>query len=94
MMFATNTPPAPPSIGWHSPYSPKTLVREEKPAIKPCDPHNNTVNISVSVAQIDAYSPGEDRIYVNQKDNLFAIFDGHGGGILKRIFYFFSRSSY
>jgi pyruvate dehydrogenase phosphatase len=46
--------------------------------------HNNTVTFSASSAQVDAYSPGEDRIYLNEKDNLFAVFDGHGGDICSK----------
>lgn len=78
MMFAAASPP---SLGWHSPYSPKTIAKEERELKCSGDPHNNSVSVVLSVAQVDAYSPGEDRIYTNQKDNLFAIFDGHGGGI-------------
>ncbi len=44
--------------------------------------HNNTVQLHISFSQIDAYSPSEDRVYVNEADNMFAVFDGHGGGIL------------
>lgn len=80
MMFATSTTPNT-SLGWHSPYSPKSLAREENHSN---DPHNNTIQILLSSAQVDAYSPGEDRMYVNEKDNLFAIFDGHGGDICSR----------
>jgi pyruvate dehydrogenase phosphatase len=48
------------------------------------DNHNNTFNFSVSSVQIDAYTPIEDKLYVNEKDKLFAVFDGHGGDICSR----------
>lgn len=46
--------------------------------------HNNTIAFSVSSAQMEAYSPGEDRVYIGEVDNLFAVFDGHGGEICSR----------
>ena len=71
------------NIGWLSPYAPKTLVKEEEHDLLH-DCHNNTVQVVISAAQVDAYSPGEDRLYVNEKEHLFAIFDGHGGDICSR----------
>lgn len=50
----------------------------------PCEevnPHNNTIPFTFGSAQMAAYSPIEDKLYVNESDNLFAVFDGHGGGI-------------
>ena len=83
MLFAASaSPPCPASLAWFAGGSFPTKNVKEQQEARPCDPHNNTVRVLLSVAQIDAYSPGEDRIYVNHKDNLFAIFDGHGGGIL------------
>lgn len=81
MMFAASSPP---SLGWHSPFSPKTISREDRELKCSGHLHNNTIDIILSVAQVDAYSPGEDRVYTNKDDNLFAIFDGHGGDICSR----------
>jgi hypothetical protein len=81
LLAPSSSPPCSASLAWFAnSYSAKNADVNRKEA-RPCDPHNNTVKVLLSVAQIDAYSPGEDRIYVNHKDNLFAIFDGHGGGI-------------
>lgn len=44
----------------------------------------NTIKFSVHSAQVEAYSPIEDKIYLNTDDNLFAVFDGHGGDICSR----------
>jgi hypothetical protein len=80
------------SLGWLSPYAPKTIPKDDHIDL---DPHNNTVRIAISAAQVDAYSPIEDRMYVNDKDNLFAIFDGHGGGILElNVCYLFTSIYY
>src|SRR3978361_1732084 len=43
--------------------------------------HNNTVSFIVPSAQMAAYTPLEDKVYLNETENLFAVFDGHGGGI-------------
>jgi hypothetical protein len=43
--------------------------------------HNNTIVFTSSHAQMAAYSPVEDKLYVNHEEALFAVFDGHGGGI-------------
>lgn len=83
MLAPVATSPTTSSLGWLSPYSPKTLPKEAR-IDHECDPHNNTVRMAISAAQVDAYSPIEDRMYVNDKDNLFAIFDGHGGDICSR----------
>eukprot|EP01110_Echinostelium_bisporum_P011349 TRINITY_DN5163_c0_g1_i2.p1 TRINITY_DN5163_c0_g1~~TRINITY_DN5163_c0_g1_i2.p1 ORF type:complete len:111 (+),score=24.28 TRINITY_DN5163_c0_g1_i2:129-461(+) len=50
--------------------------------------HNNTVHVTCATAQLEAYSPGEDRMYINDKEKLFAVFDGHGGGIIDSAYYF------
>jgi len=44
----------------------------------------NSIKLAVHSAQVDAYSPCEDKVYVNRDDNLFAVFDGHGGDICSR----------
>jgi len=44
----------------------------------------NSIKLGVHSAQVEAYSPGEDRLYVNEKECLFAVFDGHGGDICSR----------
>lgn len=44
----------------------------------------NTVKFSVVSAQVEAYSPIEDKLYLNDKENLFAVFDGHGGDMCSR----------
>jgi len=38
----------------------------------------------VSFAQLNAYHPVEDKIFVNEKEKLFAVFDGHGGDMCSR----------
>ena len=38
-------------------------------------------SVFISSAQMDAYHPMEDKIYLNEREKLYAIFDGHGGGI-------------
>jgi len=45
---------------------------------------NNTIKFSVHHAQVEAYSPMEDKLYVNEDENLYAVFDGHGGDICSR----------
>lgn len=49
---------------------------------------NNTIKFAVHSAQVEAYSPMEDRVYLNEQENLFAVFDGHGGDILTLNHYF------
>lgn len=59
-------------------------VVDAQPKRVPCEelnPHNNSVPFTVGLAQMAAYSPVEDKIYVNEAENMFALFDGHGGGI-------------
>jgi hypothetical protein len=51
--------------------------------------HNNTVSFTSHSAQMAAYSPVEDKVYTNEEESLFAIFDGHGGGIKNIRFLFF-----
>eukprot|EP00026_Physarum_polycephalum_P008219 Phypoly_transcript_08298.p1 GENE.Phypoly_transcript_08298~~Phypoly_transcript_08298.p1 ORF type:complete len:359 (+),score=75.55 Phypoly_transcript_08298:181-1257(+) len=46
--------------------------------------HNNTIPFTSSHAQMAAYSPVEDKLYLNHEEGLFAIFDGHGGDICSR----------
>lgn len=41
-------------------------------------------SIFISSAQMDAYHPMEDKLYLNQKEKLYAVFDGHGGDICSR----------
>jgi len=41
-------------------------------------------SVLISSAQMDAYHPMEDKIYLNEKEKLYAIFDGHGGDICSR----------
>lgn len=43
------------------------------------DHHNNTIHCKVSSSQMQSYCPVEDKLYVNEDDALFAVFDGHGG---------------
>eukprot|EP01111_Echinosteliopsis_oligospora_P019984 TRINITY_DN9947_c0_g1_i1.p1 TRINITY_DN9947_c0_g1~~TRINITY_DN9947_c0_g1_i1.p1 ORF type:complete len:383 (+),score=90.44 TRINITY_DN9947_c0_g1_i1:46-1194(+) len=66
------------------PSDPSLHILHEKPvAASPSSPcissPKNTVSYHLCSAQIDAYNPGEDRLYINEKECLFAIFDGHGG---------------
>lgn len=56
-------------------------------AASPRDPHNNTITFTTHHAQMAAYSPVEDKLYVNEEENLFAVFDGHGGGIFRTFYY-------
>ena len=44
--------------------------------------HSSLRTVSVSYAQLDAYHPIEDKLYFNEREKLYAIFDGHGGDIL------------
>lgn len=82
MLFtASASPPCPASLAWFANQYANVEINRKECFSPPSDPHNNTAKVLLSVAQIDAYSPGEDRVYVNHKDNLFAVFDGHGGGI-------------
>lgn len=48
------------------------------------NPHNNTINFTSASAQMAAYSPVEDKLYMNDDEKLFAVFDGHGGDICSR----------
>jgi len=48
------------------------------------EPHYSSFSVSVSAIQVESYHPIEDRLYVNEKDHLYAIFDGHGGDICSR----------
>lgn len=41
-------------------------------------------SVFISSAQLNAYQPMEDKIYLNEKEKLYAIFDGHGGDICSR----------
>jgi pyruvate dehydrogenase phosphatase len=50
----------------------------------PLHPHNNSIPFTVSSTQLAAYSPIEDKLYVNEDENLYGIFDGHGGDICSR----------
>ena len=58
------------------------------------DAHNNTITFTASQAQMAAYSPVEDKVYVNEHESLFAIFDGHGGGILNTTLFYLSFLTY
>lgn len=78
MMLASNSTSTQ-SLGWCAPFTPKCIPLQ--PDQQEQD-HNLSFKLEVSFSQIDAYRPGEDRLYVNEKDNLFGIFDGHGGDIL------------
>lgn len=80
MMLAPSSPVATSPLGWHSPFALKSVPKDGME--QDMDDHNNTFSVALSSAQMEAYSPMEDRLYVNEKENLYAIFDGHGGGIL------------
>lgn len=96
-MLSPNVPSSPMVVAPHAPSSPvyskwaldsstsgfvdeadftKRLTIQEDPL--------NTVRFSIHHAQVEAYSPIEDKLYVNADDNLFAVFDGHGGDICSR----------
>lgn len=63
------------------------LIRDEEPRTKVCEEenfHNNTIPFSVYTSQMAAYTPMEDKLYVNQSENLYSIFDGHGGEICSK----------
>jgi serine/threonine protein phosphatase PrpC len=46
--------------------------------------HKNTIAFTTASAQMAAYCPMEDKVYVNEDECLYAIFDGHGGDICSR----------
>jgi len=53
----------------------------------PCEElhfHNNTIPFTVHSSQMAAYSPMEDKLYVNETENMYGIYDGHGGDICSR----------
>jgi len=41
-------------------------------------------SVLLSSAQLGAYHPMEDKIYINEAERLYGIFDGHGGDICSR----------
>jgi len=57
---------------------------DEAAADAPKSPMPEPHTVFVSSAQLDAYHPMEDKVYVNEKEKLYGVFDGHGGDICSR----------
>lgn len=69
----------------------KKQLREEEARLQ-LSPTLTTIcdsprSVFISSAQLDAYHPIEDKIYLNVPEKLYAIFDGHGGGIFFILFF-------